>query len=86
MLVHTDCLSARNVPSGTLAGEARNGGPTCPAFCRAAVLSLAADRLVRVFLDPQTSQLRPYRVMVTLSGILVVGVCVFLRKYCWRGK
>jgi len=31
-------------------------------------------------LDPQASQLRVYRVVVTLIGILLLGVCVFLRQ------
>jgi len=74
-------LSARNVPSEPLAGEARERWADLPGFLAVlAVLSLPLIGLFELFLDQQTSQLRPYRVMVTLSGILVVGVCVFLRQ------
>jgi signal transduction histidine kinase len=74
-------LSARNVPSEPLAGEARERWADLPGFLAVlAVLSLPLIGLFALFLDPQASQLRPYRVMVTLSGIFVVGVCVFLRQ------
>jgi two-component system NtrC family sensor kinase len=36
--------------------------------------------LCALFLDPQASQLRSFRVTVTLVGILLVGACVFLRQ------
>ena len=74
-------LRARNVPSEPLAGEARERWADLPGFLAVlAVLSLPLIGLFALFLDPQASQLRPYRVMVTLGGILVLGVCVFLRQ------
>jgi len=74
-------LRARNVPSEPLAGEARERWGDLPGFLAVlAVLSLPLIGLFALFLDPQASQLRPYRVMVTLGGILVLGVCVFLRQ------
>src|SRR3989442_550150 len=74
-------LRARNVPSEPLGGEARERWGDLPGFLAVlAVLSLPLIGLFALFLDPQASQLRPYRVMVTLGGILVLGVCVFLRQ------
>src|SRR5260370_34719153 len=74
-------LSARNVPSEPLAGETRERWADLPGFLAVlAVLSLPLIGLFELFLDPQGSQLRPYRVIVTLSGILLLGVCVFLRQ------
>jgi signal transduction histidine kinase len=74
-------LQARNVPSEPLAGGERESRADLSGFLAVlAVLSLPLIGLFELFLDPQGSQLRPYRVMVTLSGILVVGVCVFLRQ------
>jgi signal transduction histidine kinase len=52
-----------------------------PGFLAAlAVLSLPVMGLCELFLDPNGSQLRPYRVSVTLTGILLMGLCVFLRQ------
>jgi two-component system NtrC family sensor kinase len=45
-----------------------------------ALLSIPLIGLCELFLDPQAPQLRPYRTTVTLIGILLVGVCVFLRQ------
>jgi signal transduction histidine kinase len=45
-----------------------------------AVLSLPALGLYGLFLDPNGSQLRPFRLSVVLVGILFVGICVFLRQ------
>jgi len=73
-------LQARNVPSEPLAGERENRADVSGYLAVLAVLSLPLIGLFALFLDPQGSQLRPYRVMVTLSGIVVVGVCVFLRQ------
>jgi len=74
-------LRARNVPSEPLAGGERERWADVSGFLAVlAVLSLPLIGLFELFLDPQASQLRAYRVMVTLSGILVVGVCVFLRQ------
>jgi signal transduction histidine kinase len=74
-------LRARNVPSEALAGGERDRWADVPGFLAAlAVLSLPLIGLCELFLDPQASQLRPFRVFVTLIGILLVGVCVFLRQ------
>jgi signal transduction histidine kinase len=74
-------LSARNVPSEPLAGGERERWADVSGFLAVlAVLSLPLIGLCELFLDPQASQLRGYRVVVTLSGILALGVCVFLRQ------
>lgn len=74
-------LRARNVPSEPLAGGEREHWADVPGFLAVlAVLSLPAIGLGELFLDPQAGQLRPYRVVVTLIGILLLGVCVFLRQ------
>jgi signal transduction histidine kinase len=74
-------LRARNVPSEPLAGGERERWADVPGFLAVlAVLSLPLIGLCELFLDPQASQLRFYRVVVTLGGILVLGVCVFLRQ------
>jgi two-component system NtrC family sensor kinase len=52
-----------------------------PGFLAAlAVLSLPVIGLLVLFRVPATSQLRSYRVMATLIGILLLGLCVFLRQ------
>lgn len=72
---------AQKVPSEPLAGGERARWTDLPGFLAVlAVLSLPLIGLFELFLDPQGSQLRPYRVLVTLVGILMVGVCVFLRQ------
>ncbi len=74
-------LNARNVPSEPLAGGERERWADMPGFLAVlAVLSLPVIGLSELFLDPQASQLRVYRVVVTLIGILLLGVCVFLRQ------
>jgi signal transduction histidine kinase len=74
-------LSARNVPSEPLAGTGRDRWADVPGFLAVlAVLSLPVIGLCELFLDPQASELRAYRVVVTLIGILLLGVCVFLRQ------
>lgn len=74
-------LRARKVPSEPLAGGERERWADVPGFLAVlAVLSLPLIGLCELFLDPHGSQLRPYRVTVTLLGILLVGVCVFLRQ------
>src|SRR5260370_38787332 len=78
-------LSARNVPSEPLAGETRERWADLPGFLAVlAVLSLPLIGLSEPFLDLQGMQLRPYRVIVTLSRILLLGVCVFLRQILLR--
>jgi len=74
-------VRARKVPSEPLAGGERERWADAPGFLAVlAVLSLPLIGLCELFLDPHGSQLRPYRVTVTLLGILLVGVCVFLRQ------
>lgn len=74
-------VSARNVPSEPLTGGEREPAAKMPGFLAAlAVLSLPVMGLCELFLDPNGSQLRLYRVSVTLTGILLMGVCVFLRQ------
>jgi len=74
-------VRARNVPSERLAASERERENKVSGWIAAlAVLSLPVIGLCVQFLDPGTNQLRPYRVTVTLVGIFVVGVCVFLRQ------
>src|SRR5258708_7101477 len=73
--------SYRSSPCCRLFSGAWRWWPGGPGFLAVlAVLSLPLIGLSELFLDPQGSQLRPYRVIVTLSGILLLGVCVFLRQ------
>jgi signal transduction histidine kinase len=74
-------LRARNVPSEPLAGSERDRWADVSGILAVlALLSLPVIGLFELFLDPHAGQLRTYRVVVTLSGILLVGVCVFLRQ------
>lgn len=74
-------LRARHVPSEPLAQGERERWTDVPGFLAVlAVLSLPVIGLCELFLDPQASQLRSYRVVVTLIGILLLGLCVFLRQ------
>jgi signal transduction histidine kinase len=74
-------LRARNVPSEELAGNERALTTDVPGFLAVlAVLSMPLIGLCELFLDPQATQLRPFRTLVTLIGVLLVGVCVFLRQ------
>jgi signal transduction histidine kinase len=74
-------LRARNVPSEPLAeGEGERWADVSGILAVLAVLSLPVIGLGELFLDPQAGQLRGYRVVVTLIGILLLGVCVFLRQ------
>jgi signal transduction histidine kinase len=74
-------VRARNVPSEKLAGTERGQEADVSGFLAAlAVLSLPVIGLLVLFLLPAASQLRSYRVTTTLIGILLVGLCVFLRQ------
>ena len=74
-------VRARHVPSEKLAGTGRERDADVSGFLAVlAVLSLPVIGLFVLLLVPAASQLRPYRVTVTLVGILLVGVCVFLRQ------
>jgi signal transduction histidine kinase len=74
-------VRARNVPSENLtAGRQERESDVSGILAVLAVLSLPVIGLCALLLDPEGSLLRPYRVTVTLIGILLVGVCVFLRQ------
>jgi len=74
-------IQARNVPSEELAPGGREREVGVPGILAAmAVLSLPVIGLGALFLDPKASQVRTVRISVTLIGILLVGVCVFLRQ------
>jgi signal transduction histidine kinase len=74
-------VRARNVPSEELAPSGRDRAATVPGFLAAlAVLSLPVIGFFALFLDPKASQLRTFRVSVTLIGILLLGICVFMRQ------
>lgn len=74
-------VRARNVPSERLAaGEHEREAKVSGLIAVLAVLSLPVIGLCELFLDPEVGRLRIYRVTVTLIGILLVGVCVFLRQ------
>jgi signal transduction histidine kinase len=74
-------VRARHVPSEKLAVDVRDREAGVSGFLAVlAVLSLPAIGLWVILWGPEGSELRPYRVTVTLIGILLVGVCVFLRQ------
>ena len=74
-------VRARNVPSEPLTESEREHSADLPGILAAlAVLSLPVMGLCELFLDPHGSQLLMYRVGVTLAGILLMGVFVFLRQ------
>ena len=74
-------VRARNVPSEPLTEGGRERATDVPGYLAAlAVLSLPVMGLGELFLDPHGSQLLLYRIAVTLAGILLMGVFVFLRQ------
>jgi signal transduction histidine kinase len=74
-------VRARNVPSEPLTeGERDHAGDLPGILAALAVLSLPVMGLCELFLDPNGSALRPYRVSVIMAGILLMGVFVFLRQ------
>ncbi len=74
-------VRARNVPSEPLTEGEREHAADVPGYLAAlAVLSLPVMGLGELFLDPHGSQLLLYRIAVTLAGILLMGVFVFLRQ------
>jgi signal transduction histidine kinase len=74
-------VSARNVPSEELGRNVRGRRGDIPGTLAAlAVLSMPVIGLTESFLGPQPAQLLPFRVSVTLVGIFLVAVCVFLRQ------
>ncbi|MGA3177167.1 MAG: histidine kinase dimerization/phospho-acceptor domain-containing protein [Candidatus Acidiferrum sp.] len=74
-------VRARNVPSEPLTEGGREHAADLPGILAAlAVLSLPIMGLYELFLDPHGSQLLLYRLAVTLAGILLMGVFVFLRQ------
>ncbi len=74
-------VRARNVPSEPLTEGEREHAADVPGYLAAlAVLSLPVMGLGELFLDPHGSQLLLYRIAVTLAGILLMGLFVFLRQ------
>ncbi|HXR33075.1 MAG TPA: histidine kinase dimerization/phospho-acceptor domain-containing protein [Verrucomicrobiae bacterium] len=74
-------VRARNVPSEPLTAGERESAADVPGILAAlAVLSLPVMGLGELFLDPHGSELLMYRISVTLAGILLMGVFVFLRQ------
>ncbi len=72
---------ARNVPSEHLTESEREHSGDLPGILAAlAVLSLPVMGLCELFLDPNGQSLRLYRISVTMAGILLMGVFVFLRQ------
>src|SRR5438874_2406242 len=73
-------VRARHVPSERLGGTARERESDVSGFLAVlAVLSMPVIGLLVLYVVPAARQLRPYRVTVTLIGILRVAVCVLLR-------
>ena len=73
-------VRARHVPSEKLAGTEKEREAHVSGFLAVlAVLSLPVIGLW-VLVLPKASELRPFRVTVTLMGIMLVAVCVFLRQ------
>src|SRR5437588_498478 len=74
-------VRARHVPSERLAGDEKERETDVSGFLAVlAVMSMPLIGLFVLYLVPAADQLRSYRVMVTLIGIMPVGVCVFLRQ------
>ena len=74
-------VRARRVPSEKLAGTEKQRESDVSGFLAVlAVLSLPVIGLWVLLLLPEASGLRPFRVTVTLIGIMLVAVCVFLRQ------
>jgi signal transduction histidine kinase len=72
-------VRSRHVGSEKLAGHERERDVS-GFLAVLAVLSMPVIGLLVLYLAPAADQLRPYRVTVTLIGIVLVGVCVFLRQ------
>jgi signal transduction histidine kinase len=74
-------VRARHVPSEKLAETGKEREADVSGFLAVlAVLSLPVIGLWVLLLLPEASGLRPFRVTVTLIGIMLVAVCVFLRQ------
>jgi signal transduction histidine kinase len=74
-------VRARRVPAEKLSEDAGDEATSVSGVLAVlAVLSLPLIGLCSLFLDGAASKLRPFRVAVTLIGILLVGICVFLRQ------
>jgi len=72
---------ARDVPSEKLAGAPRERETEVSGVLAVlALLSLPAIGCFELYLDPQGAQLRIYRVTVTLIGVMLIGLCVYLRQ------
>src|SRR6266550_4907830 len=74
-------VRARHVSSEKLAGTEKQRAADLSGFLAVlAVLSLPLIGLWVLLRLPEASGLRPFRVTVTLIGIMLVAVCVFLRQ------
>ncbi|HEY6944031.1 MAG TPA: ATP-binding protein [Candidatus Acidoferrum sp.] len=74
-------IRARHVPSEKLAGTVNERESNVSGFLAVlALLSLPVIGLAVLYLVPAASALRSFRVIVTLVGILLMGMCVFLRQ------
>jgi signal transduction histidine kinase len=74
-------IRARNVPSEPLLEGGREQASDVPGYLAAlAVLSLPVMGLCELFLDHHGSQLLLFRLAVTLAGILLMGLFIFLRQ------
>jgi signal transduction histidine kinase len=73
-------VGAREVPAEEMVETAGDeAGNVSGVLAVLAILSLPVIGLCSLFLD-EASKLRPFRMAVTLVGILLVGICVFLRQ------
>ena len=74
-------VRARHVPSEKLAATFHERERDVSGFLAVlALLSLPVIGLFVLYVVPAASQLRSFRVTVTLVGILLMGACVFLRQ------
>src|SRR5690348_13123924 len=74
-------VRSRHVPSEKLAATSHEREADVSGFLAVlALLSMPVIGLFVLYVVPAASQLRPFRVTLTLIGILLVGACVFLRQ------
>ena len=80
-------VRSRHVPSEKLAGTGHEREADVSGFLAVlALLSMPVIGLFVIYLVPAAGELRTFRVTVTLIGILLVGVCVFLRQMLLAGE
>lgn len=74
-------LRAWSVPAEQLAAdEPARPRDVWGIFAALAVLSLPIFGLCDLFVEPRSSRLFPFRVAATLTGILLMAICVFFRQ------